>query len=379
MRFVFISTMAGYSWGGSEELWSRAALRLRAEGHHVAAAVGWRPQTPEQVAHLVEQGIEVFLQTPPFSSLPARAWRKALARVAPPFGDRELRWLLRQKPDLVCVSNGGNVDGLRFMAMCLDHGLPYVSVMQANSEATWPHDEQAERLIAVYRGAGKAFFVSDRNRVLFETQLGIGLNNAEIVRNPFNVSWEAAPAWPNEANGWKLAGIGRFDPGAKGQDLLLRVLASETWKARPVTLSLFGSGPMEQGLRRLAATLGLAERVRIAGQVSDIVQVWATHHALALTSRYEGLPLVLVEAMLCGRPAIVTDVAGNAEMVEEGVSGFVAAAPTVDLVALAMERAWERRAEWLAMGKAARQRVEALVPKDPVGQFCERLKACARS
>ena len=60
-------------------------------------------------------------------------------------------------------------------------------------------------------------------------------------------------------------------------------------------------------------------------------------------------------------------------------SGFVAAAPTIPLVAQALERAWERRADWPAMGRAARQRVESLVPQDPVARFCERLLTCARS
>ena len=68
------------------------------------------------------------------------------------------------------------------------------------------------------------------------------------------------------------------------------------------------------------------EKVTYGGFTEDVESIWASHHALVLPSRSEGLPLVVVEAMLCGRPAIVTDVAGNAELIQDGVSGFVAAA-----------------------------------------------------
>jgi len=42
-----------------------------------------------------------------------------------------------------------------------------------------------------------------------------------------------------------------------------------------------------------------------------------------------------------------------------------------------VERAWNRRREWQAMGKAARARVEQLIPRDPIGDFCELLVECA--
>jgi len=376
MHFAFISTMAGYPWGGSEELWSQTALRLRGEGHHVAASVPWWPRLSPRVTGLAAQGVELFVRPPAQASLPVRLWRKVGRRcgVTPP----ELRWLLRQKPDLICVSNGNYRDGLNFLEVCLQNGVPYVSVVQANAEFVWPSDSDAERLIAAYQGACRAFFVSQRNRLLLETQLGIRLQNTQVVRNPFNVRWEASVPWPAESDGWKLACVARLEPPAKGQDLVAQVLASDAWRSRPVSLSLLGTGPMEQGLRRLVLRLGLEDRVRFAGQVSDIEQLWAAHHALVLPSRYEGLPLALVEAMLCARPAIVTDVAGNTELVEDGKTGFVAAAPTAQHLNEAMERAWARRRDWQTMGVAAQLRARSEVPANPAEVFAEELLQLAQ-
>jgi glycosyltransferase involved in cell wall biosynthesis len=61
----------------------------------------------------------------------------------------------------------------------------------------------------------------------------------------------------------------------------------------------------------------------------------------------------------------------------DGETGFVAPAATVSSVNQALERAWNSRQEWSRLGQAAQSRVEALVPKDPVALFCQRLTACA--
>ena len=126
-------------------------------------------------------------------------------------------------------------------------------------------------------------------------------------------------------------------------------------------------------MRRLVARRGLDGKVAFRGHVSDIRGIWCGHHALVLPSRYEGLPLALVEAMLCGRPAIVTDVAGNAELLEDGVTGFVAAAATARHLGEALERAWARRADWREIGEAAAVAVRRQVPEDPPLDFARRL------
>jgi glycosyltransferase involved in cell wall biosynthesis len=109
------------------------------------------------------------------------------------------------------------------------------------------------------------------------------------------------------------------------------------------------------------------------GHVEDVHAIWQEHDALILPSRMEGTPLALIEAMLCSRTAIVTDVAGNGELIEDNVSGFLAKAPTEELLDEALERAWQRRGEMTALGRAARERVLEMVPADPVGDFGNRL------
>jgi glycosyltransferase involved in cell wall biosynthesis len=74
--------------------------------------------------------------------------------------------------------------------------------------------------------------------------------------------------------------------------------------------------------------------------------IWRENHVLVLASRAEGLPIVVVEAMLCGRICIVTDVGNNTEVIEDGVDGSIAKCASATGIRDALERAWERRTEW---------------------------------
>ena len=376
MRCVFISNMVSDSWGGSEELWSQAALRLQGEGYGVSASVlEWSPLHP-RAERLLREGMAVHLR-PRFYPAHRRAWHKLV-------GERQSvevieleRFLARSRPQLVVFSEGGALPPVELLELCIKKGLPFVTIGQANHEQLWPDDDSARRYRAALAAARRCFFVADANRRLAELQIGGAITNAEVVRNPFNVAYDAAPPWPElgpEAE-LRLACVGRLHPPSKGQDILLQALAAPEWRARRWRLSLYGEGASAEGISRLAERLGLAGRVRLAGHVSDIAGVWAEHHALVLPSRYEGMPLVLVEAMLCGRPVIATDVAGHSELMEDGVTGFLAEAPTVAALLRTFERAWGRQGEFEAMGKAGASRIRQLVPADPVGVFVDKLKA----
>ncbi len=368
--------MAGDPWGGSEELWSQAAARAREQGHHVSASVAWWPELSPKLSKLAEKGVEVAPRERPAKSVGEMAWR----RVKRKFGGAapDAAWLRAKKPDLVVISQGGNRDGLDWMKLCREQHWPYAIIVQCNAESWWPGDAAGAEMASAYREARRVFCVSRRNLDLLQFQIGEALPNATVVWNPFNVPAEEPPSWPGDNGAWKLACVARLEPGAKGQDLLFQVLTQPRWSSRPVEANLYGTGTGGQNLQKLARSLQ-AKNIHFRGHVADVRQIWAENHLLVLPSRYEGLPLALVEAMWCARPAVVTDIGGSAEICVDGETGFVAAAPAVGLLESTLERAWERRNEWQAMGAKARAHVEKIVPKDPVGEFCQQLTACARN
>jgi len=366
--------MAGDLWGGSEELWSQAASRLRQEGHEVSASVVWWPQLSPKVASLAEKGVEVVTQARPYERWPVMLWRRMKKRFG--IASPEMAWLRSRQPNLVVISQGFNRDGLVWMKFCREYGLPYVSIVQCNSETWWPGDDASNEMLASYGAARKVFCVSRHNLELLERQIGDALPNAEVVWNPFNAPTEPPPAWPKENGVCRLACVARLEPAAKGQDLLLQVLSRSKWRARALEVNFYGAGPSDKSLKRLANRLQL-KNVHFRGYATDVRKIWEENHLLVLPSRYEGLPLALVEAMWCARPAVVTDAGGNAEMCVDGETGFVAAAPVLELLDRALEDAWSRPGDWQSMGQLARARAERLVPKDPVGEFCRQLTKCA--
>lgn len=367
-RFLFVSS--NLTWGGSEHLWSGTAVALAEQGHHVTAFKLLRGTGERAMRALCERGGRV-VEVARMPLVPRRAF-SALLRYATPLA--RLVQLLRlritaarARPDLAILSLGTNVDGTALAAALRHLRLPYVIVAHKATEQRWPSDADRPAMRAAYTNAVAAYFVSEHNRRLTEEQIGVPLAHAAIVRNPFAVPYTPRGDWP-AGEPLRLACVARLLPSEKGQDLLLRVLARQRWRSRALSVTFFGSGPDRDALAALASQLGLTS-VAFAGHVDDVPAIWRDHHALVLPSRCEGLPIVLVEAMLSGRVPIVTNAGGNAEVIDDGVTGFVAATPSEDALDEAMERAWQRRQEWRAIGARAAERIRAIVPADPLRVF----------
>jgi glycosyltransferase involved in cell wall biosynthesis len=374
MRFVLVS--GNRAWGGSEELWSATAAVLASDGHSVTVFKSGVDDSEPRIRRLRALSCPIR-DLARFPLMPRRLF--ALVRLlssGAAYAHEILRLLiglaLSRRPDLVVVSQGGNHDGYPFAEVCRRLNLPYAIVSQKASELYWPADWQQQTIAAVYRSARACFFVSEHNRRLTEEQLGFPPPRAAVVHNPFLVPWEPRTDWPDDRHEWRLACVGRLHPKEKGQDLLLRVLARRRWRDRPLSVTFYGDGLQRASLERMARNLGLIN-VTFAGFVHDVPAIWSGHHGLILPSRCEGLPIVLVEAMLSGRVPIVTDVGGNAELVDDGATAYVAAAPTEDALDNAMERAWNERHRWREIGAAAAARIRTLIPREPERCFAKDL------
>jgi len=361
-RFTIVSTCPE-PWGGSEELWSCAARVLAEKGHYVSAFKTALDQAHPRVHQLKSLSCTVrnLRRLPGPQPLVTRFHLLSMAV-----------HLTVRRPDLVIISQGDNYDGLHFGYLCRKLRIPYALVSQKAADHFWPPDKSREYRRNVFEGAVKCFFVSQHNRRLTEDQIGADLANAAVIRNPYLVPADATFPWPETGDDClRLACVARLYLLDKGQDILLRVLAREKWKGRGLHVSFYGWGLNAESLADLAARLGV-RNVSFEGQTTDVPGIWKEHHALVLPSRAEGLPLALVEAMMCGRPAVVTNVGGNAEVVQDAVTGFLAA-PDEDSIDAALETAWARRGELREMGQRAALRIRELVPADPVEDFVETL------
>jgi len=223
--------------------------------------------------------------------------------------------------------------------------------------------------------ARRCYFVSEANLRLTENQIGAIIANGEVIRNPVNVSLDSPLPWPalKSSDEIRFASVGRLHPPSKGQDILFTALAAPEWRNRRWRLSVYGDGPMREVLERLAIKLGICDRVVFAG-FQSVEKIWVENHALLMPSRFEGLPLALVEAMLSGRPVVATDVAGHREVVHDGVTGFIAEAATAASFRQALGRFWDHWSEAEMMGRAGAQHIRGLISRDPVSDFSNKLK-----
>ena len=118
--------------------------------------------------------------------------------------------------------------------------------------------------------------------------------------------------------------VARLAP-QKGVGVFARA-AAEVLRARPeTTFVLVGGGPLENDLRaRLKALHVPPERFRMLGHREDAEELYPAFDVLVLSSLYEGLPYVLLEAMVRGVPVVATDVLGSRDVVTDGETGLLA-------------------------------------------------------
>jgi colanic acid/amylovoran biosynthesis glycosyltransferase len=157
----------------------------------------------------------------------------------------------------------------------------------------------------------------------------------------------------------RLVNIGRIVE-QKGQAILIQAAARLRDRGLDFELVFVGDGPMRGEIERLIAEFGLEDRVRITGYQSNkgVMQELLSSRALVLPSFAEGLPGVFFEAMALGRPVISTHIAGHAELVEPGRSGWLVPAGAVEPLVDAMAEALTAEpSELERMGREGAERV----------------------
>jgi glycosyltransferase involved in cell wall biosynthesis len=372
LRILFYS-LWGPGWGGCEELWSRTAIEIaNSTPVHVLASVPTNGIMHPRVAAL-EPHVQLRLRR--FSVSQAERVFRRIALQNADIRLSHLRQSLRaEKPSLVVICEGGSWPDLSVLETIVEAGVKFAVISQANSDEHWLPDEMGERMLKVAQFASAWYFVSEQNRKLAEDQLGSAILKSEVVWNPIS-TWMCNPEpWP-EAPELRMACVARLHPPSKGQDLLFAALSAEKWRARAWTLDLFGDGPQRLALQRLAVKHGIGERVRFRGFIDDVQAIWRECHILTLTSRYEGMPLVLLECLMSARPALVTAVAGNAEPIIPKKTGFIARTPTVRDVSKALDEVWQMRSHLQLMGAAARRHLKRLVPERPEAVLARKILA----
>ena len=178
-----------------------------------------------------------------------------------------------------------------------------IQVVNAVSEASFAHLQQA-------------YGVSNSKAVLTLNGIDMELFKSKCDRGKLR---ESLGLKPGETVVGTVGNLRR----EKNQALLIRAVAMLKDWGRPCKAVIVGDGPCRKELEELAATLGAGEEIIFLGTRNDVPSLYAAFDMYCLSSRFEGLPLTLLEAMSASLPVIGTEVMGIAEVVSHNHNGLL--------------------------------------------------------
>lgn len=350
-RFGIITTNNGSYNGGSEMLWQESALALRNQGHDVVVLIkAWDP-VPPIIEKLKFSGVRVLFKE-----------------------DNGFDAFVESMPDFVLVSIGDQDEGTEYYDELAQFDIPYAIVNQLTKEERYwrIRENKTAAVTKGYTDAKAVFFTCKNNHKVMEARIRTKISNARVHYNPYHIDRAYVPPFPSTRNGYNIAIPSKLLFIHKGQDLIVEMLKDPKWSSREVHFNFYGAGPDFDTLQNLIDKNNL-HMCTIRGRVEDIGDIWKSNHALLMPSKMEGLPIMIVSAMLSARVCIATDIGGHAEVVDDNKSGFIIPNPTVEDLSECLEAAFGRRREWEKIGQMAREDILEYLPEDPVENFLEQL------
>jgi glycosyltransferase involved in cell wall biosynthesis len=340
VRIAYVITRADAVGGASIHVrdLSRAMLE---RGHQVLVLTGGEGPVTEQ---LRSAGV-------PF--LPLRNLRRPVRLVRDLRALAELSRALRDfQPDVVSLHTAkagwiGRIAASRLSipAVYTPHGWAFGGRFPAPARFAFHLAEKAL--------ASRAAAIVCVSRYERDLALRCGVAEAGRLRVIYNGVRDVAPGLLADpaASPVRFVSVARFQ-APKDHETLLQALARI--RAAEWQMDLVGNGPLLERTRRLAVSLGVAERVHFLGYQPDPERVLARAQVFVLSSRSEGLPRSVLEAMRAGLPVVASGVGGVPEAVSDGETGLLVPPGRPAELAAALRRVLDDRSLRVRLGAEAR-------------------------
>ena len=173
-----------------------------------------------------------------------------------------------------------------------------------------------------------------------------------------------------------LISVGRL-VYAKAHEVIVASMPAVLKEFPNAKLEIYGEGVLRADLQAQIESLGLANSVKLAGQSDNVARHLANADVFILSSRSEGLPIALLEAMSAGLPCIATEVEGVDEVLVEGKHGLTVPVENPDALAQAILQLLRDPQARSRMGAAAREHVSKFYTVDRMcGQYLQLMLRC---
>jgi sugar transferase (PEP-CTERM/EpsH1 system associated) len=267
----------------------------------------------------------------------------------------------REQPDIVHTHGWGTViEGM------IAARLARVPVLVHGEHGTLQlkrHQRLAQRI--AWRHADRVLSVSSRLADRMAAEIGFPAFRVSTIRNGVDLSRfgrvnqsEARKRLGLPGDATIVGAVGRLVP-VKDHATLIAAVRRIRDSGLRATLVIAGEGPLRHALQRQIVTLGVEESVQLLGHRPDIEHVLAALDIFVLSSRSEGLPNTVLEAMASGLPVVSTKVGGAEEVVLDGQTGILVAPASGEALEEALAGLLTDSGRRRAMGAAGRQRVES--------------------
>jgi glycosyltransferase involved in cell wall biosynthesis len=169
-----------------------------------------------------------------------------------------------------------------------------------------------------------------------------------------------------------IATAGRLDH-QKGFDLLIKVAQMAKVQKRNWQFIIAGQGKLKNALHAMAERLGVDDMVHLIGFSHDVYSLIKSSDVFVLPSRYEGMPNALLEAMALGKANVATAVNGAAELVIDGVTGFLVEPEETQRMFEKMDLILNNDTLRNSMGRKSKERVEKYFTNEKMVEHLERI------
>jgi glycosyltransferase involved in cell wall biosynthesis len=163
----------------------------------------------------------------------------------------------------------------------------------------------------------------------------------------------------------------------KGQDVLIAAAGRVVGDFPTARFVMAGTGPLKTEMEDQIRRTSLEKVVRLLGVRTDMPRFYQSLDLFVLPSRFEGMPVCLLEAMACGSPCVVTDIEGCRELVSDGREGLVVPPEDPEAMARAIMELLRDPEKRSVMGKAAREKVLTVAsPASAIDAHLEMYREC---